>query len=93
MQWFKGVFSDETDPIEPTKDPYMDDLILPSQENQLTCLTEKSKIMSSTSTAVAEDRDAPPGFSLGDDNDHVYGGADSNDVCGSHDSNALYDTV
>lgn len=97
MQWIKSVFHIDTTATETSKVQeqalYMDDIILPSDENQLTCLTRKAYHKPAQSTSpptlcIVED-DVPPGF-ISLDNDNSI---NSNDNSSSGETDASHEDV
>lgn len=71
IQWFRSILHIETDVSAlPTSTPelYMDDIVLPSEENNLTCPTKKAELVLSETASVSliDDSSPPPGFSVTD---------------------------
>ena len=65
----------------------MDDIILPSPENQLTCLTQKVTLVSTSSSPSDDMDDVPPGFIslVDDDNNHCNDNNNHNNNCNNNE--------
>jgi hypothetical protein len=73
FQWIKNVFQIEASASsEQNDDPYMDDLILPSKDNNLDCPTKKCTDILSipTNEAVTTDLETPHASTLHSDDEH-----------------------
>jgi hypothetical protein len=70
-RWFRSMLQIETaekkEDDEKRQELYMDELVLPTEENGLTCPTDKTQLPDVEFSTVNLVGDAPPpGFSLGD---------------------------
>jgi hypothetical protein len=81
FQWFRSALH-LAPPLPPERkaEPYMDDIILPSHDNDLTCLTEKAKIVPTREAVQDVIDDVPPGFGVDSSSDIADSSNDINDA-------------